>query len=404
MNNSSEIGPATITRRDFVRATAPAAAFAVMPAARAFGSVANSALSIGIIGSGWRGHHLMGILKRLEGGAVRVAALADPFQDQLDAGRARYPEDEPRLFRGLDGYQDVLASGVDAVLITSPPYFHPEQFEAAVDAGVHAYLEKPVSVDAAGARRIREAGERAEGKMTVMVGFQNRGREDLAEGIARVKSGAIGPVAAGRAHYNAGPMGLKDATALDEVEQRLRNWVWDQVLSGDIIVEQNVHVLDVINWVLGSHPDRAYATASRSVRTHWGDTSDAYQAIFWYPGDVRLTFFATQFLDLPWGDSEQSFYGPDGAFEVRWADRGASGARIRGAQPWSFDGPMPDPEEVRLRTFVDSIRNGHFLNEAASGADSTLTAILARRSAERGEVVSWDELIEEDGELVFETS
>ena len=345
----------------------------------------------------------MGILKRLEGDAVRVVALADPFQDQLEAGRARYPADETRLFQGLDGYQDVLASGVDVVLITSPPYFHPEQFEAAVDAGVHTYLEKPVSVDAAGARRVREAGERAGGKMSVMVGFQSRGREDLAHGIARVGSGAIGPVAAGRAHYNAGPMGPKDATGLDKVEQRLRNWVWDQVLSGDIIVEQNVHVLDILNWVLGSHPERAYATASRSVRTHWGDTSDAYQAIFWYPGDVRLTFFATQFLDLPWGDSEQSLYGPDGAFEVRWVDGGLSGARIRGAQPWSFEGSMPDPEEVRLRTFVDSIRNGHFLNEADSGADSTLTAILARRSAERGEVMSWDEMIEEDGVLVFET-
>lgn len=399
---SRQIRHAGLTRRAFVQAAAPAAAFTILPSARAFGSAANSALSIGIVGCGWRGNYLADILKRVDVEGVRVTAVADPFQDQLEATQARFQDDGPQAHRGIDAFRRVLEAGVDAVLITSPPYFHPEQFEVAVDAGVHVYLEKPVSVDAAGARRVREAGRRAQGALTVLVGFQSRSRQDLSEGISLVARGAIGPIVAGRAHYNAGPMGPKDIAGLSSVEQRLRNWVWDRVLSGDIMVEQNVHVLDVCNWVLDAHPVRAFASASRAVRTHWGNTSDNYQAVFWYPNDARLTFSSTQFLELPWGDSAQSFYGPAGAFESEWGNGLAGSAQIRGETEWAFGRLVPNPEERRMHQFVESIRNGRNLNEADMGADSTLTAILARLSAERGREVTWEEMVREDQALEFD--
>lgn len=386
----------SLTRRDFVKTVAPAAAFTVLPHAVARGSAANSALSVGIIGCGWRGNHLVGKLKELEGANARVVALADPFRDQLEATRERYPNDDPALYQGLEAYRQVVNSDVDLVFITSPPYFHPEHLEAAVEAGRHVYLEKPVAVDTYGARRVRELGERARGKQTILVGFQSRSRADLQKAVGRIHGGAIGRLVTGTAHYNAGPMSPKDVSGLAPLEQRLRNWVWDKALSGDILVEQNIHVLDICNWAFDAHPTRAYASAARSVRTHWGDTNDNYQVIFWYPENVRLTYSGTQYLNLPWGDSEQRIHGVDGAFEnLGWyAEKNT--AAIRGKRAWAYSGAIHDPEMVRLKTLVDSIRSGDYLIETDSGAESTLTAILGKLAAERGREITWEMMMREN--------
>jgi len=388
-----------LTRRDFLAAAAGATAFSTMTSKTALGTSANSAVSVGIIGCGWRGNHLARILKNLDRTGIKVAALADLFDDRLEESKANYPDDKPTAFRGLDAYQKLVATPCDAVLITSPPYFHPDHLEAAVGAGKHVYLEKPVAVDAAGAQRVRACGRKGEGRLTLFVGFQSRSRSDLVEAVERTRQKAVGRLVCGNAYYNAGLMESKDKPGMSEGERRMRNWVFDQVLSGDIIVEQNVHVLDICNWVVGTPPLKAFATGGRTVRTSAGNTWDHFEVTLWYPDDVQLVFASTQFLNLGWGDAQQRFYGSNGALELKAGDTLKGSAAIRGGNAWTFQGEVENPEVVRLRGFLDSIRKGENRNEISIGVDSTLTGILARTAAYRGELCTWDKMLAENEKL-----
>ena len=388
-----------VTRRGFFTAAAGAAAFSIMKTEKALGSLANSAVSVGIVGCGWRGNHLARLLKSVDPTGVRVVALADLFDDRLEESKASYSSDQPQTYRGLNAYQELIAGPCDAVLITSPPYFHPDHLEAAVAAGKQVYLEKPVAVDAAGAQKVRACGARGEGRLTLFVGFQSRSRIDLVQAVARTRQGAVGRLVCGNAYYNAGLMEPKDKPGMSRREKRMRNWVFDRVLSGDIIVEQNVHVLDICNWVIGTHPLQAFATGGRKVRTSVGNTWDHFEVTLWYPDDMRLVFSSTQFLNLGWGDAQQRFYGSGGALEMRAGDTLKGSAVIRGGKPWTFEGELENPEVVRLRGFLNSIRKGENVNEISVGVDSTLTGILARTAAYRGAVYTWDRMLEENEKL-----
>jgi predicted dehydrogenase len=386
-----------ISRRGFVKASAAGAALTVMSARAALGSEANSSLAVGIVGCGWRGPHVASKLKAHT--ASRVVALADVFQDRLDAAKQTFSGDSPRTFRGFDSYRELLDVDVDAVIIASPPYYHPEQFEAAVDAGKHVYLEKPVAVDTSGSLRVKATGDKAAGRLTVLVGFQNRSRADIAEGIARVHGGAIGRVACGKAHYNSGWLDPRDKPGESEEEARIRNWVFDKVLSGDILVEQNIHVIDLCNWALGAHPVKAYGSGGRKIRTQVGDTWDRYEVLFWYPDDVALAFTSTQFLRLGWDNAGEAFYGPKGDMEVFGLAEEAGRVRIRGDNPWSYDETPGDPEVARVKAFYESIVEGKHVNEAAQGVEATLSTILGRTAAYRGREYGWDEMLRENETL-----
>jgi predicted dehydrogenase len=394
-----QIGNGGLTRRDFVTATAGATTFSLMQSKTALGAAANSAVAVGIIGCGWRGNHLAKILKNLDPAGVRVVALADLYDDRLEESKTSHKDDRPQTFRGLDAYRQLTAAPCDAVLIASPPYFHPDHLEAAVSAGKHVYLEKPVAVDAAGAQRVRACGTKGEGRLTLFVGFQSRSRSDLIEAVGRARQGAVGRLVCGNAYYNAGLMEPKDKPGMSEREKRMRNWVFDQVLSGDPIVEQNVHVLDICDWVVGTHPVKAFATGGRKVRTSVGNTWDHFEVTLWYPDDIRLVFSSTQFLNLGWGDAQQRFYGSDGALEMKAGDTLKGSSAIRGRNPWTFQGELENPEVVRLRGFLSSIRKGENVNEVSIGVDSTLTGILARTAAYRGEAYTWDRMLEENEKL-----
>jgi predicted dehydrogenase len=373
--------------------------FSIMKTTTAFGASANSAIAVGIIGCGWRGNHLAKLMKTMEPRGTRVIALADLYDDRLEESKANYPADQPRSFRGLDACQKVVATDCDAVVITSPPYFHPEHLESAVNARKHAYLEKPVAVDTAGAQQVLASGKKGDGQLTLFVGFQSRSRADLVEVVKRLRQGALGRLVCGNAYYNAGLMGPKDKPGMSEREKRMRNWVFDQILSGDIIVEQNVHVLDICNWVVGTHPEKAFATGGRKVRTSVGNTWDHFEVTLWYPDDVHLVFASTQFLDLGWGDAQQRFYGSKGAFEALAGDTLKGAATIRGENAWTFKGEMENPELVRLRGFLDSIRKGTSINEIPSGVESTLTGILARTAAYRGKAYTWEQMLDENEKM-----
>ncbi len=200
------------------------------------------------------------------------------------------------MFRGYKAFEEVAASqGVDAVQISTPPWFHIQHLEAAVKAGKHVYCEKPVAVDVAQAKRVLEIGKRAQGRLSLDVGFQIRSEPPYVEIVRRIHEGAVGKIACIAANYNAPGIFYPPLPGVSADELRIRHWYWDRTLSGDIIVEQNIHVIDICNWILQAHPIKATATGGRNIIAHAGDTWDNYEVIFTYPENVHMSFSSTQF-------------------------------------------------------------------------------------------------------------
>lgn len=404
-----------VGRRQFVGMAAAAAAgvMFVRPGV-VRGSSANSAVRLGLLGCGGRGLSVAGSL--LEHTDAVVTAAADVFQDSLDAGKKRLDTvsarfgkpaiDPARLFRGLQAYEALMASpDIDAVVIATPPYFHPAHLEAAIAAGRHVYLEKPVAVDVPGAKKVIALGARATGRLSLAVGFQIRHASAYVELARRMREGQIGQPVSGQTHYFASALNRPDWPDAAPAARRLRNWVHDKTLSGDIIVEQNIHVVDVTNWLLQGHPLKATGTCGRAARTDQGDCSGHFNCVFTYPGNVHIGFASTQFGKASFGVGMQ-YYGTKGCAEARYD----LPVRIAGETAWDYPGlgrqPSADPavpgpfrgalydaDRNKAKAFVDSITSGVFLNEATSGAESTLAAILGRTAAYTGKEITWEKLL-----------
>ena len=274
-----------VGRREFVGVTAAAAGITILKPSLVFGTQANSAVRLGLLGCGGRGLGVTsGFVKNT--GAV-VTAVADLFADNLEAGKKRLDEaaaaaGKPAIapgnaFKGLRSYEALFSSkDVDAVYIASPPWFHPAHGEAALAAGKHVYLEKPVGVDVPGCKRVMALGEKARAKkLSLAVGFQIRHASPYVELAKRIHEGQIGSAVSGQIHYFASAINRPDWPAASPAERRLRNWVHDKALSGDIIVEQNVHIIDVTNWLLKGHPVKAVGSGGRAGRTDQSAPSDS---------------------------------------------------------------------------------------------------------------------------------
>jgi myo-inositol 2-dehydrogenase/D-chiro-inositol 1-dehydrogenase len=414
MNFSSEVD--RVDRRKFIGVAAATAGAMFIKPSLVRGSAANSAVRVGLLGCGGRGTEDAKNL--IDTGGARVVALADMFQDQLDAARANFDKvqqakgyaalEASQLFVGPKAYEQITASKeVDAMVIATPPYFHPRHLEAAVAAGKHVYLEKPVAVDVPGALRVMEIGKRAEGKLSLDVGFQIRDCPPFVEMVRRIHGGALGNIVCGEAHYLTGYLDRPAWPNASPVERRLRNWVYDRTLSGDIIVEQNIHVIDICNWILKGHPLKASATGGRMGRPTDGDAYGNYHVIFHYPDGVDVTFSSTQFAK-GWWDVTERFFGTKGTSQSPYA--GPLG--IWGDEAWQYASPTPskdaaqaasfsatgsftsnlelaDPE--KKKAFVASITSGNFHNQADKGAESALSCIMARTAAYTGREVTWDE-------------
>jgi len=323
MSESKDTG---VGRREFVGAAAAAATITILKPSVVFGTQANSAIRLGLLGCGGRGRNVMGSF--LENTSGVLSAIGDMFQDNLDAGKKELDEvsakfgkpavDPKHLFRGPQAYQQLFTSkDVDALYIASPPYFHPDHLEAAIASGKHIYLEKPVAVDVPGAKKVMALGERAKGKVSLAVGFQIRYASPYVELAKRIHEGQIGQPVSGLIHYFASAINRPDWPSASPAERRLRNWVHDKALSGDIIVEQNIHVIDVTNWLLKGHPVKAVGSHGRAGRTDKGDCSSHYNCVYTYPGDVHIGFASTQFGKSAWGVGMQ-YYGTKGCAEARY--------------------------------------------------------------------------------------
>jgi len=408
-----------IDRRKFIGAAAATTGLMFIQPSLVRGTAANSAVRVGLLGCGGRGTE--DATNLVETGGARVVALADMFQDQLDAARVNFDKlqqaksftaiDASQLFVGPNAFHQIAASKeVDAIVVATPPYFHPQHLEAVVAAGKHVYLEKPVAVDVPGAKKVIEIGKRAEGKLSLDVGFQIRDCPPFVEMVRRIHAGAVGKIACGEAYYLSGYLDRPAWPNVAPAERRLRNWVYDRVLSGDIIVEQNIHVIDICNWILQSHPLKVSATGSRLGRpANDGDVYGNYNAVFQYPDGVDVTFSSTQFAK-GWWDVTERFFGTKGVSQSPY--RGPLG--IWGDEPWQYEAPKPkdagatdqgfsatgkftsnleqaDPE--KKKAFVESITGGKLHNQAAKGAESALSCMMARSAAYTGREVSWDELL-----------
>lgn len=379
-----------LPRRGFLRSAAGAAVgLAIVSPRAAFGTEANSALRVGVIGCGGRGNFVSDKFRKAT--MARIIALADPFEENAERLRAQHAEASAKRFGGLDGYKGVLASDVDAVIITSPPCFHPEQAAAAVAAGKHVWLAKPVAVDVWGCQQIIAAGKQAEGKISFFVDFQTRNSPAFRESVDRVRRGDIGELVAGQVYYQASRLGVHADPADRSAAARLKNWVFDKRLSGDIIVEQNVHVLDLANWYIGAHPVRAFGTGGRKARVDVGDCWDHFLAVYWYPGDIQTDFSSGQYLK-GFSDLCVRLYGKKGTVDAHYG----GSIKITGETPWPGVDQDPTYQEPVLRNardFEASIRDRKPLNNAQESAESTLTGILGRLAAYGERVVTWDEML-----------
>jgi myo-inositol 2-dehydrogenase/D-chiro-inositol 1-dehydrogenase len=405
-----------LDRRKFLGIAATAGVMFIKPAL-VHGAAANSAVRIGLLGCGGRGTEDTSNL--VDVGGSRVVALADLFQDQLDKARAHFDEiqqtkgysliDASQIFVGPNAYEKIASSKeLDAVVVATPPYYHPKHLEAVVAAGKHVYLEKPVAVDVPGALKVIEIGKRAEGKLSLDVGFQIRDCPPFVEMVRRIHEGALGKIVCGEAHYLTGYIDRPAWPNASPAEHRLRNWVYDRVLSGDIIVEQNIHVIDICNWILKAHPLKASATGGRQGRPADGDVYGNYNVIFHYPDGVDVTFSSTQFAK-GWWDVTERFFGTKGTSQSPYT--GPLG--IWGDEPWqaaassahdtpesqkfsttgSFSSNLEFADPEKKKAFVESITGGNFHNQAAKGAESALSCMMARTAAYKGHEVTWDETL-----------
>jgi len=384
------------SRRDVLRtgaALAGALSTTAIPAVHAAGS---DVIKVGVIGCGGRGTGAAENCAESSTG-VQIHALGDLFQDHLNTCRKRltgalgdkFTVNDDRAFYGFDAYKKVIDSDVDLVILATPPGFRPMMIEYVIEKGKNLFTEKPVGVDGPGIRRVLAAYEKAkEKKLAVVAGTQRRHQAPYVESMKRIHAGEIGELVGGRCYWNQGSLWHKDKQPnWSDMEWQVRNWLYFTWLSGDHIVEQHVHNLDVINWAFNGHPTRAVALGGRQQRTDavYGQIYDHFATDLEYANGVHVLSMARQIPGCENNVSE-ALVGTKGTWQSNgFRFTGESKARIRemGKNPY-----------VQEHTdLIASIREGKPLNELKTVAESTLTAIMCRMSAYTGKAVTWEQAL-----------
>ena len=399
-------GGPDVTRRKFLAsAGAAAVGLTILKPGLVAGAEANSKIDIGVIGCGGRGAWIAELLAK--NGHYNVVGLADYFQDRVDEAGAKLNVPSDKRFTGLSGYKRLLEEKVDAVAIESPPYFHPEQAAAAVEAGKHVYLAKPIAVDVPGCQSVGESGRKAtEKKLAFQVDFQTRAMPSYQEVVSRVHNGGIGKLVTVYAEYQTSLMfeGRDSELRKDphNPEVRLRAWGIDRVLSGDVITEQNIHALDVATWIVNANPIKAYGRGGRA-RPFLGDCWDHYSVLFFFPNDLIVTFTAKQ-VGFGFDDIMVRAHGETGTVETNYG--GTCSLRSRDDR---FSGKTDDiylvGVERNMVTFYENIIKGDWSNPTVTpSVRSNLTTILGRTAAYTGAEVTWDEILKAGEKWQFDAS
>ena len=401
-----------VTRREFVQTSAAIAVPLVIPSwAYAYGKEA--AIKVGLIGCGGRGTGA--IVQSLRSSPdMELVALADLMPERVERAKtqigeqikndpalaARYKVTPEKTFTGFDAYRKLLATDVQVVVLATPPGFRPLHLRAAVEAGKHIFAEKPVAVDAAGVRHVLATYDMAVAKgLGIGVGTQRRHHPGYIEAMNRVHSGAIGDVLNGQVYWNQGGLWSVEKTpAMSDSEWQIRNWLYFTWLSGDHIVEQHVHNIDVANWAMRSTPIRAIGVGGRASRVHpvYGHIYDHFAVDFEYPNGVHIMSMARQIQGAR-GRNGEWFQGTKG--KVSTSEGGP--ARIEGSSAWEWQRPEPftQPMQQEHNDLIASIKAGRPINDLKRIAESTLTAIMGREAAYTGQVIEWDALLKADQNL-----
>ena len=401
-----------VTRRTFIETTTAAAAAMMFPSGvHAQGS---DAIRVGVVGTGGRGTGaIANILSAADG--VQITALGDLSPDRIEQSRmnldkeagadsafgARYKAGfkvtGERVYTGFDAYEKVLASDIDLVILATPPGFRPRHLAAAVAAGKHVFTEKPVATDSVGIRSVLATYEEAQKKkLAIAAGTQRRHQAEYLATIERLHGGAIGDIVSGQVFWNQGGLWNQGRQASwSDTEWQIRNWLYFAWLSGDHIVEQHVHNIDVANWVLRAHPIRAVGVGGRQFRTEarYGHIYDHFAIDFEYPNGVRVLSMCRQ---IPGTRSRigEHFIGATGTSNAA--------GEISGRASWQFESTQkPVAPMVQEHTdLVASIRAGKPINELKQIAESTLTAIMGREAAYTGQELTWDEVLNAEQNLL----
>ena len=386
-----------IPRREFIKTSVAATAAGVAStvlAGRAWAQ-ADTTIRIGLIGCGGRGSGAARDATSSSEG-VELYAMGDLFQDRLDRafnalGQAlgpRFNVAKERCFAGFDACQKVLATDVNYVILTTPPGFRPQQVQAAVEAGKHVFMEKPVAVCPAGVRAVIAAGERAKERgLGIVAGTQFRHHRGYQDIVQRLHDGAIGRILAAQCYFNTGALWKHDRQPeWSDIEWQIRNWLYFTWLSGDHIVEQHIHYLDTVNWILQAHPVECVALGGRQVRTDpsYGHIYDHFATDFTYPDGVKVLSMCRQ-MDNCENRVGEHIIGTEGTAD-------GLGGVIQGKETYrtADQGGLGAAYKQEHADLIASIRAGQPLNEAQQVAESTLTAVMARMSAYTGKKVTWD--------------
>ena len=389
---------AAVTRREFCgRAGAAALSFTILSPDVVRGSQANSRLRLGVIGCGGRGTWIADLFR--SHGGYEIAAAADYFPDRAEVFATRFGVPAERRFTGLSGYRRLLDAGVDAVAIESPPYFHPGQAAAAVEAGVHVYLAKPVAVDVPGCHSISESARKAAEKRRVfLVDFQTRADPLFIEAVSRVQQGAIGDIVFGEAIYHADcpfeqwyDLLQKDPA---NPESWVRGWGLDRAFSGDMITEQDIHTLDVMSWIMGRPPLSAVGSCGLKARPRIGTCSDHFVALYEYAGGVRMQFSARQFKGHGTQEGIRNrVFGSRGVLETEYGGQ----VLVRGEQFYrggKTTGIYRDGAAANIAVFHAAIGRGDVSNPTvAPSVESNLVTLLGRAAAYNNGLVTWEQLV-----------
>lgn len=372
-----------------------------MDIARSAHAAGSDTIRVALIGCGWRGRGAVCDCLSADPG-TRVSALADAFEDDArtaadvlrldDNFKSRIELPPDRLFSGFDAYLKAIHSGVDLVILATPPGFRPLHYQAAVEAGKHVFMEKPCCVDAPGFRSLLETNRLANRKgLKVAVGLQRRHDPRYRETVLRIQDGALGQLCYLQAWSNGGRLcGRRRQSGQNEMQHQMRNWrhfVW---LSGDTICEQHVHNLDVANWVMkDQHPIEANGMGGRQLGSggeHWepGHVFDHHFIEFTYADGTRLYSQCRQ-TDHCWSRVAERAVGSQGSSNCcGWID---------GRNAWHYAGPGVNPYLQEHVNLIAAIRNSQKLNDGWHAAYSSMTAVLGRMASYSGQVVKWDEAV-----------
>lgn len=381
----------SVSRRNFLRntsaITAGLAAFSIVKPEHVSGAEANSMIQLGIVGTGGRGQYDGRNLFKT--GKVEIMALADYFDFQMEDAARDFQVESKNCFAGIDGYKQMMAlSEVDAVLLTTAPYFRPIHFDAAVEAGKHVFAEKPIAVDAYGCRQFLASGEKAkQKKLTVGVGLQSRNDATNQQMAKLIQEGAIGRPLVGHSTRMGGDLWRRERPAhFTERDHQVRHWLYYLWAGGDFIVEMHIHNLDIFNWFTGMLPVSAYGKGGRDVRKDVGDIFDHLQVTYEYPDGFTLSHTGTQ-IPNGYEGSERQILGTAGYCD------GRKGLVSQSGQTVTKEADIKEATEIEMEQFVASILGEiPTINNSDYVTTSTFTCILGRTAAYENRKITWDEL------------